>query len=636
MDLKDYLDLFGEWLWLILIVALVSGAIGYMVTPRLYEARVLISVGGYIQSPDPERVDVATAMELAQAYEIVAKTRSVLQGAADSVDMPLSVSEMQALVETRVLPDTAILEVRVTYSDPVLATDLAYAIADELVYLSPTDLRLSASTSRGLPANYLTIIEGARPTRTGPGPLSVAVLGALIGVSLACGGVLLKDYLSDAIVSADEALAVLGLPILGTIPGFPRGQGSAEGEVWGDRGGDLVSERYRALRTTFLHSISQQEMQPYMVTSAGVGEGKSVTAANLAAAIALTDLNVLLIDADFRRPRIHELFGSGKDKGFATLLATESPSLDERCELLDIADIVAEVVQETDIPGLRVITSGRILAESPALLATSNTQRWMTTLQSATDVDVILVDTPPALVVSDAFDLGMRTEAAVVLVLEAKKTTRTAALEVKRQCELLNLRMHGVILNHVKDSVQIKNYKEKRMAYREELAKATETPTALPAKILVVEDDPSLAKLMTTQLSKIGYKVEVADNRRRALEIFPRWKPDLVILDVMLTDEMDGGFEVSKRIRQMRKLATVPIIMVTGRVDYDARVTGFEAGADDYITKPFELDDLALRVAALLRRANVGNTRQWSSLPSQPYAAPGASVDGNGSARTDG
>ncbi len=122
----------------------------------------------------------------------------------------------------------------------------------------------------------------------------------------------------------------------------------------------------------------------------------------------------------------------------------------------------------------------------------------------------------------------------------------------------------------------------------------------MSAKILVVDDSQLLAKLVHEQLRREGYQVRVAHDGPTALEIAEAWEPDLVLLDVMMPG-MDG-FEVCRRMRQLEATADASIIMLTSMSSIADKTAGFEAGADDYITKPFEEAELKLRVAAQLRR----------------------------------
>jgi two-component system alkaline phosphatase synthesis response regulator PhoP len=116
-------------------------------------------------------------------------------------------------------------------------------------------------------------------------------------------------------------------------------------------------------------------------------------------------------------------------------------------------------------------------------------------------------------------------------------------------------------------------------------------------KVLVVDDDPGIVKVVRAYLDQAGFRVLVAHDGKKAMQIARHEKPDLVVLDLMLP-EMDG-WDVC---RALRKESDVPIIMLTARVEDTDKLIGLELGADDYVTKPFSPRELVARVRAVLRR----------------------------------
>lgn len=116
-------------------------------------------------------------------------------------------------------------------------------------------------------------------------------------------------------------------------------------------------------------------------------------------------------------------------------------------------------------------------------------------------------------------------------------------------------------------------------------------------KILIVEDDAGIADFVNAELLHEGYSTVLAGDGRTALEVFEKEHPDLILLDVMLPEL--SGLEVLRRIR---KESNVPVIVVTARGETYDRVNGLNAGADDYIPKPFEIEELLARMSAVLRR----------------------------------
>jgi two-component system, OmpR family, KDP operon response regulator KdpE len=131
-------------------------------------------------------------------------------------------------------------------------------------------------------------------------------------------------------------------------------------------------------------------------------------------------------------------------------------------------------------------------------------------------------------------------------------------------------------------------------------------------RILVVDDEPGLRELVRINLEHEGFAVLQAENGVQGLEVIQQEHPDLVILDVMMP-ELDG-WEVCRRLREFSQ---VPVLMLTARVQSQDIVTGLESGADDYLLKPFNMDELMARVRALLRRV---------PSPNRPVVAAGGEI----------
>jgi len=123
-------------------------------------------------------------------------------------------------------------------------------------------------------------------------------------------------------------------------------------------------------------------------------------------------------------------------------------------------------------------------------------------------------------------------------------------------------------------------------------------------RILVVDDDREIIRLLRASLEQAGYQVFVAYDGEKALHILRREHPDLVVLDLMLPDR--DGWDVTRVMRSDQTLAGTPIIMLTARVDHHDKIVGLELGADDYVTKPFHPGELLARIRAVLRRAQHG------------------------------
>ncbi len=525
IELVRYIRVFRKWGWLILLAAFLAGSVSYLTRsgqPSSYQAQAMVSIGGFIESPNPSSSEIRTGVELAQTYAVLARTYDVLEAAVEAQNFPVTPEELGRLLTVETVSNTSLLIIRVTYTDRILVADMANEIARQIIANSPSNLtpeqlnqialanaeiarlnttlqtsreqldaldvalaeapsqadidrltnqrntllqqiNLASSTlaqftetvaSLQQRSNSLDIVEQARiPTSpSGSSPLNVALLGAIVGAMLAGGVVLLVEYLDDRVHSAEEATRTLALPVLGSIPRFGKHKATyTDRLITMQDPSSSVAERYRALRTNLLFSSGERVKPIYVITSPGPEEGKSVTTANLAVVMAAAGLRVLLVDADLRRPRVHEFFGLKNEVGLSTLLfADPLDNVTADGKSLNLAANLRQCLQETHVPRLRVITSGFSPANPAEILGSALMQRWAKVFTTASNVDVVMFDSPPCLVVSDSSALAATVNASVVLVLDAGKTRRNAAIRARQQFSNLKIELQGVVINNVK------------------------------------------------------------------------------------------------------------------------------------------------------------------------------------------
>lgn len=194
-----------------------------------------------------------------------------------------------------------------------------------------------------------------------------------------------------------------------------------------------ISESYRSLRTNIDFSSVDQVTQVIMATSAGPEEGKSTVVGNLAVTYAQDNRNVLLIDADMRKPTVHRTFQLSNKSGLSSVLSRQS-TLDE-------------AIQKTEVPNLSVMTAGAIPPNPAEMLNSNSMSQVMSELRK--QFDVILIDTPPVLAVTDAQLLASLSDG-VLMVINTGKVKKEVALKAKETLERVNARMLGVVLNNVK------------------------------------------------------------------------------------------------------------------------------------------------------------------------------------------
>ncbi len=137
-------------------------------------------------------------------------------------------------------------------------------------------------------------------------------------------------------------------------------------------------------------------------------------------------------------------------------------------------------------------------------------------------------------------------------------------------------------------------------------AAVSAAPAPRAGRVLVIEDEPDVAELMRYNLAKDGYEVQVVANGLDGLTHARVFRPDIILLDLMLPQL--NGWEVCRRLKQDPDTRSVPVIMVTGRVEEGDKVLGLEIGADDYVTKPFSPRELLARIHAVTRRGKTVET----------------------------
>lgn len=196
-----------------------------------------------------------------------------------------------------------------------------------------------------------------------------------------------------------------------------------------------VAEAYRSLYINLSFSSQEQPLHKLLATSAGAGEGKSVTLANLAVVAAQLGQRVVLVDCDLRQPQQHELFGLRNDTGLTSLVASKEAA-------------ASGLQAVADVPGLHVLPSGPLPASPSQVLAARRLDEIMAEL--AAQADLVLIDAPPAAAVADASVLATKVDG-VILVLNAGQTKRDNARRAKEALEKVNAHIVGVVLNNVAD-----------------------------------------------------------------------------------------------------------------------------------------------------------------------------------------
>jgi polysaccharide biosynthesis transport protein len=279
------------------------------------------------------------------------------------------------------------------------------------------------------------IDPASRPSEpSSPNHVRNGLLAISLGLALGIGLAFLRERLDDRFKGRNDLIRALGVPVLATVPMVrrPRHQKEPSLAISADPLGQ-AAEAYKGLRTSIQFLSEDKGFTSLLVTSASAGEGKTVTTANLAGALAQSGSRVIALSADLRRPTLERYFALDSAMGLSDWLIAA-----------DEADPLA-IIRDPGIPNLRIIPSGPI-PPNPAELLTS--RRFGTLIEILeSQADLILIDSPPVFPVTDPLVLVSRISA-VLLVVDANKTHRSAAVHAKEELE----RVGGTVIGSVYNS----------------------------------------------------------------------------------------------------------------------------------------------------------------------------------------
>jgi capsular exopolysaccharide synthesis family protein len=268
-----------------------------------------------------------------------------------------------------------------------------------------------------------------------PRPMQTAALAGAIGFLGTAGIAFLVEYLDDTIKTPDDVKEILGLPVLGFVASMNiKGEKSTRTGLYvANFPRSPISEAFRALRTTLEFFSIDEPLEQLMITSANAEEGKTTVAINLAIILARSDKQVLLLDADMRRPNIHKHFDISNRIGLSDIIRGH------------INPLEAVHHHPQGIKNLDVITSGSLPPNPAELIASEKFSLIIEQLSE--DYDMLIVDTPPA-IVTDAQIISNKMDG-VLYVLKPGTTRAITALTPLEEFQRVGAKMIGVIMNQI-------------------------------------------------------------------------------------------------------------------------------------------------------------------------------------------
>ena len=456
VDLGRLLQAVWRRIWLVALAAVLTTAIALVgtlmfVTPQYQSsAKFYVNNGSFdLGDIGLSAGDLSASKGLVNTYIVILQTRETLNDVIDYAGVDMTYKELREIVSAASVSDTEIFEVTVTHPDPVTAERLANAIA----YV--------------LPKRIDTIVEGTSAkvaeaavmatSPSSPDYVQNAIVGLLVGVVLAMAGIVIRE-LVDVTVRAEEDIArVCSHPVLAAVPDMttPAKGGHYQRTGYGNRkqpadtqqepklvGNDIsfaASEAYKLLRTKLQYSFADESNSRVIgIASALSGEGKSLTAINLAHSLAQLDKKVLLVDCDMRRPSLATKLPISKRPGLSGYLTSQN-HLDE---------LVQDCGIEGDEYAFKVIASGQNPPNPVELLSSARMKRLITKLRDA--YDYIILDLPPVSEVSDALAVAKMVDG-ILLVVRQHYCQRPALSAANRQFAFVDGRILGVVYNGTND-----------------------------------------------------------------------------------------------------------------------------------------------------------------------------------------
>jgi len=432
--LRRLVGLLRKYWFVILALAVIGGGAAFVAAslqkPQFQStASLYFALNQGTSASDLNQGSAYTQNQMLSFAQLAVSSR-VLEPVIDDLKLDISPHDLARSIQISNPQSTVILRVTASSTDPERAAAIANAVADEL---SAVVLEVAPTGADGKPnISAQTIDDAVVPQfQSSPNKTRDALLGAIVGGVFGIAFALMAGILDTRVRNEEILGAVSGTAVLGSIPRSAPLSRSAIAVAKEPMG--VTAEEFRRVRSALTYANVDSQLRTLLVTSASPSEGKSTVAANLAYTLADLRHSVLLIDADLRRPRVHEVAGIDGSVGLTTVLLNEATFEDAKYS----------------VPGstLDILSSGGI-APNPAEILTSEAMSQLIAAASK-HYDFVVVDSPPILIVADASLLAPMVDG-VIMVVDAIKTRRAALVKAIRELEAAGARILGAVLNRAR------------------------------------------------------------------------------------------------------------------------------------------------------------------------------------------
>lgn len=446
--------------WIVAIVAALCAALTFVgtlffIAPQ-YESAAMFYVNNSNKPSNESAVsissgDLSTSRSLVDSYIVILNTRETIQDVIEYAGVPYTYSQLKGMLSAEAVNATEIFQVTVTSNDPVEAEQIAAAVA----YI--------------LPDRIGNIIDGtsakvvAAPTvptdRSSPSYTMNTMVGFILGFVLCVAVVVLREVFDTSIRGEEDVSQCCKHPILAAVPDMtaPTKGGAYYGASHSKKGkyaavyphgrraiigpniSFAASEAYKLLRTKLQFSfVDENDSHIIGLSSAISGEGKSLTAVNLAYALSELDKKVLLMDCDMRRPTLAEKLNILKYPGLSGYLTRQSR----------LEDILQECELKEGGSKFHVIAAGQNPPNPVELLSSERMKKALEILRR--EYDYVILDLPPVGEVSDALAITKETDG-MLLVVRQNYCDRNVLAEAVHQFEFINAKTLGVVFNCISE-----------------------------------------------------------------------------------------------------------------------------------------------------------------------------------------
>ncbi|CAH0220906.1 polysaccharide biosynthesis tyrosine autokinase [Microbacterium sp. Bi121] len=433
MELRDYIRILHKN-WIVILVLLIVGLAGGAAYASMQAPKYVASTQLYVSvrtegAATGDLVQGTTfARQIVTSYVDVVGTALVLEPVVEELGLDVSAQALSSRVSATTPLNTVLIDITVTDTDPKQAAKIADATAVSFANVVQTQLERPDAEGGASPVQITVTDPAAEPTKpSSPNVPLLIILGGLLGLAAGIAFAVLRSVLDTRIHTLHDLETITDRPMLGGVAYDPEAK-KRPLIVHADPRSPRA-ESFRTLRTNLQFLEVDSTSRTFVVSSAGPGEGKSTTTANLAIALAETGARVALIDGDLRLPRVADYMGIEGGVGLTNVLIGQ----------IDVAD----ALQKWGKNELFVLPSGPIPPNPSELLGSSAMDRVLKPLEEY--FDYILIDAPPLLLVTDAAVVGKKTRG-IILAAASGKTKKPELAGAIRTLETAGVNLLGVVV----------------------------------------------------------------------------------------------------------------------------------------------------------------------------------------------